>query len=89
MTRFFSALAFYLFCMSSLAQSQHVSVVEYHPAPGQFVNVLPEYSEGMTHEQICLQATEALQEEGLVHAPGLPGKLPAAPKEHDVHKDEK
>ena len=67
MTRFFSALAFYLFCMSSLAQSQHVSVVEYHPAPGQFVNVLPEYSEGMTHEQICLQATEALQEEGLVH----------------------
>ena len=67
MTRFFSALAFYLFCMSSLAQSQHVSVVEYHPAPGQFVNVLPEYSEGMTHEQICLQATEALQQEGLVH----------------------
>ena len=51
MTRIFSALAFYLFCMSSLAQSQHVSVVEYHPAPGQFVNVLPEYSEGMTHEQ--------------------------------------
>lgn len=64
---FFLFLVFFLSFVRLLAQSQQVTVVEYHPAPGQFVNVLPEYTEGMTHDQMCRKATEALQEDGIVH----------------------
>ncbi|MGN0233398.1 MAG: PKD domain-containing protein [Bacteroidaceae bacterium] len=75
MFRIFLVLAFSLSCVLSMAQSQHVTVVEYHPAPGQFVNVLPEYTEGMTHEQMCVLATETLQEEGLVHLGSFGGYM--------------
>ncbi len=64
--RLAAALLVSLLGVGAWAQTQDVTVVEYHPAPGQFVNVLPEASEGDTHEQVCQRATEALREGGLV-----------------------
>ena len=49
------------------AQTQNVEVLELHPAPGQFVNTLPEAKEGTTHEEVCQEATEALNDEMMVH----------------------
>lgn len=49
------------------AQTQTVEVVELHPAPGQFVNTLPVAEEGSTHYDICLEATQSLNNEELVH----------------------
>lgn len=37
-----------------------VIVVDYSPAPGQFVNVIPEYEEGDTRETMNAKATESL-----------------------------
>ncbi|HBC28484.1 MAG TPA: hypothetical protein DC006_02155 [Prevotellaceae bacterium] len=67
MRRLSLTLILSLLCARAFAQTQNVTVVEYHPAPGQFVNVYPEAETGATHEQMCQRATEALQEEGLVH----------------------
>ena len=44
---------------ATMAQTQQVTVVELHPAPGQFVNTLPEASEGATHEEVCATATQS------------------------------
>ena len=44
------------------AQTQNVEVVELHPAPGQFVNTMPQAEEGTTHEEVCKEATEALND---------------------------
>lgn len=52
---------------SLLAQTQQVTVVELHPAPGQFVNTLPEADEETTHEEICQRATESLMNNELIH----------------------
>lgn len=52
---------------SLLAQTQQVTVVELHPAPGQFVNTLPEADEETTHEEICQRATESLMNDELIH----------------------
>ena len=49
------------------AQSQQVTVVELHPAPGQFVNTLPEADSETTHEEICRRATESLADGELIH----------------------
>lgn len=49
------------------AQTQNVEVVELHPAPGQFVNTLPEAKEGTTHEEVCKEATDALNDGQIVH----------------------
>ena len=60
------------------AQTQTVTVVELHPAPGQFVNTLPVASENVklptfddgievTHEEMCQRATESLNNNELVH----------------------
>lgn len=35
-------------------------VVEYHPAPGQFVNILPQYEQGDTHDAMCRHCEEQL-----------------------------
>ena len=37
-----------------------VEVVDYSPAPGQFVNIIPEYEEGDTREMMNQKATESL-----------------------------
>ncbi len=36
------------------------TVFEYHPAPGQFINILPTYEVGDTHESMCRKAEEAI-----------------------------
>ena len=38
----------------------NVTVVDYSPAPGQFVNVIPEYEEGDSYEMMNAKATESL-----------------------------
>lgn len=50
-----------------LTDPQPVTVLELHPAPGQFVNTLPTATEGTTHEEVCLEATESLSDGQLVH----------------------
>ncbi len=53
---------------TSYAQTQTIEVVEFHPAPGQFVNTLPKADEGSTHEDVCRKATGNLNEgTGLIH----------------------
>lgn len=63
------ALASLLLCLvlTSTAQTQTVEVMEFHPAPGQFVNVMPEATEGMTQADICQKATEQLEKGLLLH----------------------
>lgn len=51
----------------SFAQTQEVEVLEYHPAPGQFVNTLPEAEEGDSHEDMCAKCAESLNDGELVH----------------------
>ena len=50
------------------AQTQAVQVLEYHPAPGQFVNLLPEADANSTQDDMNRRCEEQLREEGnLVH----------------------
>lgn len=66
MKKFFVAI----FCLASLtlsAQTQTVQVLEYHPAPGQFVNTLPTTADTTTHAQACALCEESLQSGSLVH----------------------
>jgi hypothetical protein len=64
--------AFVLSCFlpfSIFAQSPYISkVFDYRPAPGQFVNVLPEYEDGDTHTDMLRKVEEAIvgDERGLV-----------------------
>lgn len=68
MTKTFITLLLSLSVGAASAQTQTVEVLELHPAPGQFVNVLPEASEGSTHEEVCQKATESLNSgKGLIH----------------------
>ena len=53
--------------MGVSAQTQQVTVVELHPAPGQFVNTLPAATAETTHEEVCEAATESLADEELIH----------------------
>lgn len=50
-----------------LTEAQPVTVLELHPAPGQFVNTLPKATEESTHEEVCQKATESLSDGQLVH----------------------
>ena len=49
------------------AQTQTVQVLEYHPAPGQFVNVLPTAKAGTTQADINRLCEEQLEDGNLVH----------------------
>lgn len=49
------------------AQSEGVSVVDYLPAPGQFVNTLPSYSEDDTKAEIIEKANTSLANGSLLH----------------------
>lgn len=44
----------------TLTELVNITVLDYSPAPGQFVNQIPEYEEGDTHETMCQKATELL-----------------------------
>lgn len=59
-------------CLSVLAlagraQTQNVQVLEYHPAPGQFVNVLPDADASTTQEEVNRRCEGQLSGDGLVH----------------------
>lgn len=49
------------------AQTQQVQVLEYHPAPGQFVNTLPSADENTTQEEVNQRCEEQLNSDALVH----------------------
>ena len=42
-----------LFAVQAFSQTQNIDVVEYCPAPGQFVNMLPSASATTTYQDIC------------------------------------
>ncbi len=52
--------------VTASAQTQDVTVVEFHPAPGQFVNTIPEADENTTQEQLCQECTQTMNDGGLV-----------------------
>ncbi len=54
-------------CLTGGAQTQKVQVLEYHPAPGQFVNVLPTAEAGTTQADINRLCEEQLEDSNLVH----------------------
>ena len=59
------------------AQTQHVKVVEFVPAPGQFVNVLPKSDENGSSSSLrmCEACTELLNNNGLVSLGALGGYI--------------
>ncbi len=60
----------------SFAVSPYIdSVYAYYPAPGQFINTLPEYTESDTEESMCLKAQTALRnpEDGMICLGGFGG----------------
>ncbi len=56
-----------LFSLATKAQSLGFKVVDYLPAPGQFVNALPEYEDGDTKEDVLTKATEIFENSSLLH----------------------
>jgi len=68
--RFFSIIVMLFFCASVFAQnSPYISkVYDFQPAPGQFVNLVPEWEEGDTKEDMIRKTEEALlnNERGMV-----------------------
>jgi len=57
----FSALLLFCFSAFTHAQSPYIhKVFEYRPAPGQFVNELPKYEDGDTHEDILQKVEETI-----------------------------
>ena len=60
-----SALSVFGLC--GQAQTQQVQVLEYHPAPGQFVNTLPSADENTTQEEVNQRCEEQLNSDALVH----------------------
>ncbi|WP_288318638.1 PKD domain-containing protein [Xylanibacter caecicola] len=59
--------AFTCMALGMYSQSQDVTVLQLHPAPGQFVNTLPEANSESTHEEMCAKATESLRNGELIH----------------------
>lgn len=60
-----SALSVFGLC--GQAQTQQVQVLEYHPAPGQFVNTLPSADENTTQEEVNQRCEKQLNSDALVH----------------------
>ncbi|NII26314.1 cell surface protein [Pseudoflavitalea sp. X16] len=58
---------------STAYSSKAMKVFEYFPAPGQFVNSMPEWKEGETAEQMALKATNALKTSSGIHLGGFGG----------------
>lgn len=56
-----------VFGLCGQAQTQQVKVLEYHPAPGQFVNTLPSADENTTQEEVYQRCEEQLNSDALVH----------------------
>jgi hypothetical protein len=63
-------------CMAIAAQSPYISrVYDYMPAPGQFINELPEYTPGDTREDMTRKAEEAIARntQGMISLGGYGG----------------
>lgn len=60
-----SALSVFGLC--GQAQTQQVKVLEYHPAPGQFVNTLPSADVNTTQEEVNQRCEKQLNSDALVH----------------------
>ncbi len=60
----FSALC--AFALTAGAQTQEVTVLEYHPAPGQFINTIPEAYENSSQQELCRKCSESMNEGGLI-----------------------
>ena len=58
---------FMVTAMTANSTTTGFTVRELHPAPGQFVNTLPEADETTTHEDVCRMATENLLNGELIH----------------------
>ena len=75
----FYTFAFILFLfIKTEAQTPYIyQVFEYRPAPGQFINELPEYSEGEVAEEMALKAEESIAgtEKILVSLGGYGGSI--------------
>jgi len=56
-------------------EDSHITVLEYRPAPGQFINTLPLYEEGDDAEQMARKCSEALNEGSLVCLGGYGGSI--------------
>lgn len=67
MLRFISSLCLSVLALAGRAQTQNVQVLEYHPAPGQFVNVLPDADASTTQEEVNRRCEGQLSGDGLVH----------------------
>ena len=65
--RLLFSLATFTCCISLQAQTQRVEVVEYHPAPGPFVNILPEGDASASHEEMCRRCEEQMEDGNMVH----------------------
>ena len=48
--------------LTSAAQNQRLTVLEYHPAPGQFTNTLPAFSSGDTYAELLKRCEEQLED---------------------------
>ena len=55
------------------AQTQTVQVLEFHPAPGQFVNVFPEANANSTQDDVNRRCEDLLNDEGNVISLGTYG----------------
>ena len=55
------------------SDSVNMKILEFCPAMGQFVNVLPPYEEGDTYSDICHKAEVSLSEGGLISLGGFGG----------------
>ena len=64
--------------LSSIAQDQQVTVLEYHPAPGQFVNTLPEFNEGDTYAELLQRCADQINDNLLVHLGAYGGYITVA-----------
>ncbi len=72
-------------------ESVGVKVLEYCPAMGQFVNVLPLYEDGDTHESMCRKVESMFADDGVISLGGFGGyvtmwlgePIPNTPEKHD------
>lgn len=65
---FFAIVVMSMLALPGQAQTQKVEVLEYHPAPGQFVNTLPAADENSTQDDVNRGCEKQLNSDGsLVH----------------------
>lgn len=61
--------------LAATAQTRNVEVVQYRPAPGQFVNTMPEGAAGDSETLMCQRCTEQLADGNPVHLGAFGGYI--------------